>query len=107
MDTPSPLPPAIWDRTPPEAQAYILHLAARVAALESSVQALMEQLHQDSRTSSRPPSSDPPTTPRQRRRRPPSGRRPGGQPGHCGQTRTLMSVAAVDKVIVLKPAFCA
>jgi hypothetical protein len=39
MDTHSPLPPAIWDRTPPEAQAYILHLEARVAALEASVQA--------------------------------------------------------------------
>ena len=102
MDTPSPLPPAIWDCTPPEAQAYILHLEARVAALEASVQALMAQLHQDSRTSSRPPSSDPPTSQRQRRRRPPSGRRPGGQPGHRGQTRTLMAVAEVDEVIVLK-----
>jgi transposase len=107
MDTHSPLPPAIWDRTPPAAQAYILHLEARVAALEASVQALREQLRQDSRTSSRPPSSDPPTSQRQRRRRPPSGRRPGGQPGHRGQTRMLLPVAEVDEVIMLKPASCA
>jgi transposase len=107
MDTKPPLPPEIWERTPPEAQAYILHLEARVATLETTVQALLEQLHQDSRTSSRPPSSDPPTSLRQRRRRLPSGRRPGGHPGHRGETRTVMPVAEVEKVITLKPASCA
>ena len=107
MDTKPPLPPEIWERTPPEAQAYILHLEARVATLEATVQALLEQLHQDARTSSRPPSSDPPTSQRQRRRRLPSGRRPGGPPGHSGQTRALMPVAEVDEVITLTPASCA
>jgi hypothetical protein len=60
MDTTPPLPPEIWDRTPPEAQEYILELEARVTTLEVTVQDLMARLHQDSRTSSRPPSSDPP-----------------------------------------------
>lgn len=106
MDTPSLLPSEIWDRTPPEAQALLLHLATRVATLEATVQELREQLRQDSRTSSRPPSSDPPTSQRERRRRQPSGRRPGGQPGHRGQTRMLRPVEEVDEVIVLKPAFC-
>ena len=106
MDTPSLLPSEIWDRTPPEAQALLLHLATRVATLEATVQELREQLRQDSRTSSRPPSSDPPTSQRERRRRQPSGRRPGGQPGHRGQTRMLIPVAEVDEVIVLQPAFC-
>jgi len=64
-----------------------------VAALEASVQALRAQVPQDARTASRPPSRDPPTSQRQRRRRPSSGRRPGGHPGHRGQTRTWMSVA--------------
>jgi transposase len=104
MTTHRPLPSDIWDRTPPEAQAYILALEARVAALEATVQALLERVQQDSRTSSRPPSSDPPE--RQRRRRQPSGRRPGGQPGHQGQTRTLVPVEDVDVVIPLKPEEC-
>src|SRR2546426_5473374 len=106
MDTQPLLPSEIWDRTPPEAQALLLHLATRVATLEATVQELREQVRQDSRISSRPPSSDPPTRQRERRRRPPSGRRPGGQPGHRGQTRTLVPVEEVDEVIVLKPAFC-
>src|SRR5947207_15350851 len=107
MDTPSLFPSEIWDRTPPAAQALLLHLATRVATLEATVQELREQWRQDSRTSSRPPSSDPPTSPRERRRRQPSGRRPGGQPGHRGQTRMLLPVAEVDEVIMLKPASCA
>lgn len=105
MTTHRPLPSDIWDRTPPEAQAYILALEARVAALETTVQELLERLQQDSRTSSRPPSSDPPD--RQRARRQPSGRHPGGQPGHQGQTRTLVPVEDVDVVIPLKPEECA
>jgi transposase len=105
MTTHRPLPSDIWDRTPPEAQAYILALEARVAALEATVQELMERLQQDSRTSSRPPSSDPPE--RERPRRQPSGRRRGGQPGHPGQTRTLVPIEDVDVVIPLKPDACA
>lgn len=47
MDTPPLLPPAIWDRTPPEAQALLVQLATRVATLEATVQALTEQVRQD------------------------------------------------------------
>jgi transposase len=95
-----------WERLPPEAQAYIRALEARVAALETMVQELREQLQQNSRTSSRPPSSDPPQALGQRPRREPSGRRPGGQPGHEGQTRARLPVEAVDVVIPVKPARC-
>ena len=105
MATHSPLPPEIWRRTPREAQDYILALAARVAALEATVQELLERVQQDSRTSSRPPSSDPPE--RERPRRQPSGRCRGGQPGHPGQTRMLVPVEDVDVMIPLKPAQCA
>jgi len=81
-------------------------LEARVAALETMVQELREQLQQNSRTASRPPSSDPPQAFGQRPRREPSGRRPGGQPGHEGQTRARLPVEAVDVIIPVKPERC-
>src|SRR3989454_953861 len=104
METLAALSRNIWERTPPEAQAYIEALEARVAALVAMVQALQEQLHQTSRNSSRPPSSDPPQL--QRPSRPRGQRRRGGQPGHPGHTRTLLPVEEVDEVVVLKPAQC-
>jgi transposase len=107
MDLTLLLPPEIWDRTPPEAQALLVQLATRVATLEATVQALTEQVRQDSRTSSRPPSSDALSRQRPRRRRQPSGRRPGGQPGHRGQTRALLPVEDVDEIIILHPTSCA
>src|SRR5919204_2052349 len=104
METLAALPRDIWERTPPEAQAYIGTLEARVATLEDMVRTLQEQLNQSSRNSSRPPSSDPPQS--QRPTRPRGQRRRGGQPGHPGQTRTLVPVEDVDEVVVLKPAQC-
>ena len=98
--------PDIWERLPPEAQAYIHALEARVVALEATVQQLREQLQQTSRTSSRPPSSDPPQALAQRPRREPTGRRPGGQPGHEGHTRGLVAIEQVAVVIPVKPARC-
>ena len=104
METLAALPRDIWERTPPEAQAYIGTLEARVATLEDRVRTLQEQLNQSSRNSSRPPSSDPPQS--QRPTRPRGQRRRGGQPGHPGQTRTLVPVEDVDEVVVLKPKQC-
>jgi transposase len=104
METLAALPRDIWERTPPEAQAYIGTLEARVATLEDMVRTLQEQLNQSSRNSSRPPSSDPPQS--QRPTRPRGQHRRGGQPGHPGQTRTLVPVEDVDEVVVLKPEQC-
>ena len=106
MDSQIPFPPEIWERIPPEAQAYIRALESRVAALEATVQQLREQVQQTSRTSSRPPSSDPPQALGQRPRREPTGRRPGGQPGHEGQARALVPVEEVDVVVPVKPERC-
>jgi transposase len=113
MNLEIPLSPEVWAGIPPEAQAYIRALEARVVALETTVrhleatvQQLQEQVQQTSRTSSRPPSSDPPQAVGQRPRRVPSGRRPGGQPGHEGQTRALRPVEEVDVVVPVKPERC-
>jgi transposase len=106
MDSQIPFPPEIWERTPPEVQAYISALESRVAALEATVQQLREQVQQTSRPSSRPPSSDPPQALGQRPRREPTGRRPGGQPGHEGQARVLVPVEGVEVVIPVKPERC-
>jgi transposase len=106
MDSPIPLPPEIWERIPPEAQAYIRALESRMAALEATVQQLREQVQQTSRTSSRPPSSDPPQALGKRPRREPTGRHPGGQPGHAGQARALVPVEEVAVVVPVKPERC-
>lgn len=76
-----PVPPEMWATFPIAAQSIILALLKRVEALE-------EQLAANSRNSSKPPSADPPGTPRRPRRI--TGRRPGGQPGHPGHSRTLL-----------------
>src|SRR6266851_2790160 len=104
METLPSLSHEVWERTPPEAQAYIRALEARVATLEGMRQALQEQLNQTSRNSSRPPSSDPPH--RERSHRPRSTRRRGGQPDHPGHTRLLIPVESVEEVVVLKPEQC-
>jgi transposase len=120
MHDETPLSQEVWEHIPAEAQAYIRALEARVGLLEETVQGLKaaiqqveatvhqlrEQLQQNSRTSSRPPSSDPPQALGQRPHREPSGRRPGGQLGHAGQTRTLLPVEAVEVVIPVKPERC-
>lgn len=107
MKTPSALSQEVWERTPAEAQAYIRALEARIAALEATVQGLLERLRMDSQNSSQPPSSDRPATRRPRRRHTPSGRKPGGQPGHQGQTRALVPLEDVEAVLPVKPTHCA
>src|SRR5499426_1621923 len=108
MDTHPTFPQELWDRTPPEVQAYIRALEARLESIEAMVHALQghirtleERLNQTSRNSSRPPSSDPPPSQRPKRLR--GQRRRGGQPGHPGQTRTLRPVEEVDEVVVVSP----
>jgi transposase len=112
METPPAFPHEVWERTPPEAQAYIQALEAcletlvsMVHALQEQVRTLQEQLNQTSQNSSRPPSSDPPQ--HERPRRPRSHRHRGGQLGHPGHTRTLIPVEEVDEVVVIKPEQCA
>lgn len=106
MNTTPPFPPELWEQTPLAVREYIRTLEARVAALEATVQQLLERLQQDSHNSSRPPSSASPHAMRPRSRRVPRGRKRGGQPGHPGQTRALVPMEEVETVTPVKPPQC-
>jgi len=78
-------------------QGHNLRLQRRNAELESLVA-------KDSHNSSRPPSSDPPWAKRTRSLRRPSGRRPGGQAGHPGETLRLSE--RPNRVVEHRPREC-
>lgn len=105
MDEGLPLPRDVWDRTPPEAQALILDLQARVTRLEAQVAELLAKLNKNSTNSSKPPSSDGP----QVKRKPPkpkSKRSRGGQPGHPRHVRPLAPPEKVSEIVDCKPTEC-
>ena len=79
-------------------------LRQRNYELERRNSELESNLVKDSHNSSRPPSTDPPWGKRTKSLRQPSTRRPGGQPGHKGQTKTF--AAHPTKQIVHRPAQC-
>jgi transposase len=79
----------------------------QIAALVERVQELEARLanaSKDSHTSHKPPSSDPLGRKRPRSQRRKSGKKPGGQPGHRGETLHL--VATPDEVVEHRPAVC-
>lgn len=81
-------------------------LESEIVELRAEVAELKRRLAQNSRNSSRPPSSDglaKPPAPKSLRRS--SGRKPGGQRGHGGET--LAMVAEPDQIVVHAPACCA
>ena len=86
-------------------RAAFTALAADVAALRAEVAALQQRLATDSTNSSKPPSTDlsrairRPMSLRER-----TGKRPGGQPGHTGQT--LAWSRTPDAVVAHVPAAC-
>ena len=106
MHTKPPLSQAGWERPPAEAQASIRALEARVAVLAAPVQPRLERRRMDAHNSSQPPSRALAATSRPRQRRPPSGRKPGGQPGHHGQTRALVPRENVEAVLPVTPTPC-
>ena len=92
-------------QTDPDAlYALFEQQAAQLAAVTARVQQLEARLGGHSQNSHRPPSSDGPRKPA-RSQRAPSGKRPGGQPGHPGQT--LAMTALPDRVVEHQPAHCA
>jgi transposase len=85
-------------RQPPEAQAIIRLLLARLAELEA-------RLNKTPRNSSLPPSSEHPhAKPVPQRQK--SGRKPGGQHGHPKHERALIPPEQCQAVIPIKPDAC-
>lgn len=99
MSTEPPLPPQVWDRTPPEVREAVLVL---VRVFEQRIAALEARLGQNSSNSSRPPSSDGPQVKRGVPR-PPSRRNRGGQKGHPKHKRVILPP---DEIIDHKPSRC-
>ena len=95
-----------WHQTPPAVQEFILSLLARVEALEAEVVELREQLNRNSSNSSQPPSSDGPDVASKPARPSKRNRQRGGQPGHKGTTRKLVSLEQVKKSYDLKADQC-
>jgi transposase len=82
-------------------------LAERLAELERALERIAEleaRLRQTPRNSSNPPSSEGLAKPAPRSLRKRSGRRPGGQDGHKGQT--LSQVARPDREVRHEPGCC-
>jgi transposase len=92
------IPEEVIARQPPEAQAIIRLLLARIEALEA-------RLGKTPQNSSLPPSSQhphaKPAPPRQ-----PSGKKRGGQPGHPKHERSLIPTADCSEMVTLKPLAC-
>lgn len=79
-------------------------LRAQIEALAAQVQALQAQVAKDSHNSSKPPSSDG-LRRKTKSLRKPSGKKPGGQLGHRGETLRLQ--AEPDVVVEHRPTHCA
>jgi transposase len=90
-----------------ELEAENAALRERVEMLAAQVQELQARLAKDSHNSGKPPSSDGLARKPSRTKslRKPSGKRPGGQLGHRGETLRL--VATADVVVEHRPAVCA
>jgi len=86
-----------------ELEAENAALRAQVRALLARVQELEARAAKDSHTSGKPPSSDG-LKRRTKSLRQPSGKKPGGQLGHRGETLHL--VATPDTVVEHRPAVC-
>jgi transposase len=95
-----------WAQTPQSVQALVAGLITRLQALEAEVARLREQINRNSGNSSKPPSSDGPDVVKPPKKKKHSGRSRGGQMGHPGTNRKLVSVEELKAEYDVKPAIC-
>ena len=81
----------------------VLLLREEVLLLRAQVKELLEKLNTNSNNSSKPPSQD---SNRQKRTNKPTGKTRGGQIGHKGHGRQLISEEEVNQIIDVKPHSC-
>ena len=97
-------------RQPPEAQAVIHLLLARIAEQDRRIAALEAEvaaLKKTPRNSSLPPSSEHPhAKPLPQKRKKGSGKKRGGQVGHPKHERAWIPTAECQAVVPLKPQAC-
>jgi transposase len=84
----------------------LLDTIARLEQENDALQAKVASLEKDSTNSSKPPSSDGLKKKRGAPTRGSSGRKPGGQKGHPGKTRTPAPRADVSETIAHRPRAC-
>src|ERR1700679_4000254 len=93
MSQTPPIPEALWNTVPPDAQAALMaafdSLLSRIAQQDQRIVDLEARLQLNSTNSSKPPPSDPIGLKR-KPPVPPSGRKSGGQPGHAKAQRPLV-----------------
>lgn len=87
-----------------ELAELVVQLRAHIAEQDARIAELERQLAANSRNSSKPPSSDGLSKPAPKSLRGKSGRKPGGQPGHQGDT--LRQVSDPDEVLRHEPLRC-
>jgi len=90
-------------------RALLQEALQRIAELETEIEQLREELGKNSSNSSKPPSTDSPSQReknRQKRKRRAAKRRRGGQPGHQGHCRQLISDDEVDAIEDHYPCQC-
>jgi len=93
---------AIYEAGPEAVIKLTNSLMATITELKERVKSLEDQIHKNSRNSSRPPSTDNFIKPKSQRRR--SGRSPGGQKGHPGHT--LKMVENPEHIVPYRVSIC-
>lgn len=100
------IPAEDWTQTPSIVRVAFMVICQQVERLKKQVAELREQVNRNSKNSSQPPSSDGPGKQVEKKKTKSSKKR-GGQKGHEGHSRKLVSIEEVNEMVEHKPEKCA